>query len=221
MFRYIAIILSFAIYWWNFFFKIGFKEDQRWFKKFIKKISIVGQHYMTGVRGFIGIIHWFVPPEAVGVDLSLFSIGVSSDFFDGPIARHLKAASAFGDFWDGLNDKIFVLSYCLKWMWRLNLSWEFRYLFYGMIALEASSYIFIGSKWLYFFLVFGEKKKDLFAHPKSGKWKCGMQCVLGALLGVKTYFSPDLKMLYLYSDLTVCTLLTFLSAKEKMKKLFA
>ncbi|MCX6763389.1 MAG: CDP-alcohol phosphatidyltransferase family protein [Candidatus Moranbacteria bacterium] len=213
--------LEIIIYWWYFFTDPYFKEKQEWFHNIIKKIApVVSHHFMTGIRGAIGIVQWFIPEEAIVVDIFLFAVGVISDFFDGPIARERKKASAFGDFWDGLNDKIFIINYCIKWIWRLKLGWEFNDLFYSMIALEVASYSFIGSKWLYFFLFKGEKKKDLFAHPNAGRLKCGMQCILGLLLCLKTYFLPDLKMLFLYSALIVCTWLTFLSAKEKIKKLF-
>jgi len=167
-----------------------FQWEQAWVREVAGKCSVIHENIWTSNR-FLGsavviwVSHKYQDPFLVLLILALFAL---ADWVDGKvILAKGKIGTKKGSILDVLADRALILPIILYWGW-----WDKKFIFLPLFVLLAVIDLFS-----YVFLEILKRQgviKDegnFYEHLKIGKYKFGLQIILGVLLWLAFFFTPD------------------------------
>lgn len=167
---------------------------------------------ITLIRMFIisPLLFYAILTNKVTIIILFFSLGILTDFIDGPVARWLKQITKFGETADPVADKILIIGVIIL----IYLTHQNKLLLtYFTPTFITEFVLFFGALILLF-----TKFKNKVRANKYGKTKFGLQCI-GGLMFIVNIYLMDFPMIINYSMLWLSSILAVLSIYKHIESL--
>ncbi|TAK95107.1 CDP-alcohol phosphatidyltransferase family protein [Patescibacteria group bacterium] len=165
-----------------------FQEEQRWVRWITSKLAVVHHDVWTAVRipgGLVVIALDYVLHPGSWTSFMVFLLFAFTDWADGKVARfRQQKSSGFGDLFDGLADKLFILPVLFWWGRDIIpiMAWV------TLIAVELGGQLLL---LLYANLFVNGQRRSIYQHTIVGKIKMGLQVVMACALWIGHYLGLD------------------------------